>query len=129
MTPHQASGAGQAIEDGFVLASLLADPRATRETLPHVLQAYDAIRRPFSQDIVQRSRTSGMLYDFLLSPSEAGGDAVGVVGDSAADDLARRSALAQRLMLWTNQTSIMSDRDRALQALDAALAAESGKVE
>jgi len=125
MTPHQASGAGQAIEDSFVLASLLADPRTNLQTLPHVLQVYDAIRRPFSQDIVQRSRKSGMLYDFLLSPSEADGVAVDVAGDSAADNLARRSALAQQLMLWTNQTSVMDDRDRALQALDAALAAES----
>ncbi|KAH9840776.1 FAD/NAD(P)-binding domain-containing protein [Rhodofomes roseus] len=118
MTPHQGSGAGQAIEDGFVLASLLADPRTNRQTLPRVLQIYDAIRRPFSQDIMQRSRNSGRLYEFGLSPTESEGDVVGMTGHSAADDIARRSAALQRMLSWAVETSVMDDRDRALQALD-----------
>ncbi|KZT63552.1 hypothetical protein DAEQUDRAFT_680182, partial [Daedalea quercina L-15889] len=124
MTPHQGSGAGQAIEDGYILASLLADPRATRETLPRVLQVYDSIRRPFSQSIVQRSRATGMLCDYILSPSELGNDVdlSAITGDSEADDLEKRNSAIQQLLLWASETTIMGDRDRALQALDAALA-------
>ena len=41
MTTFQASGAGQAIEDGFILASILSQPLVARATLPAALQAYD----------------------------------------------------------------------------------------
>ncbi|KZT63440.1 FAD/NAD(P)-binding domain-containing protein [Daedalea quercina L-15889] len=129
MTPHQASGAGQAIEvptycsRHFILGSLLAHPHATRQTLPRVLQIYDNIRRPFSQDIIRRSRTCGMLYDYMLSPSVLADivDLSGVARDSPADDLARRSSTTQHLLLWARDTSILDDRDKALRALDDAL--------
>ncbi|KZT63557.1 FAD/NAD(P)-binding domain-containing protein [Daedalea quercina L-15889] len=121
MTPHQGSGAGQAIEDGFILASLLADHRTTRDTLPRVLQVYDSIRRPFSQDIERCSRECGWLYEYVLSPADVG-ISVGPTGDSPADELARRSNAAQQLLLWASETSLMNDKDKALQALDAALA-------
>ncbi|KAI0727686.1 FAD/NAD-P-binding domain-containing protein [Fomitopsis betulina] len=118
MNPHQGSGAGQAIEDSFVLASLLADPRVTRRTLPKVLEIYDSIRRPVSQDVARRSRDQGLVYDCILSPADAGVD---VAGDSLADDLVARSTVAQQMLLWAKETTIMVDRDKALQALDATL--------
>ncbi|KAL0954169.1 hypothetical protein HGRIS_005302 [Hohenbuehelia grisea] len=48
MTPHQGSGAGQAMEDAFILATLLGHPRTTRGTISRALKVYDEIRRPFA---------------------------------------------------------------------------------
>ncbi|KAL4248200.1 FAD/NAD(P)-binding domain superfamily protein [Abortiporus biennis] len=62
MTPHQGSGAGQGIEDALVLAALLSHPCATQETIPTAFQVYDEIRRPFSQNILQLSMSTGKLY-------------------------------------------------------------------
>ncbi|OAA39760.1 Aromatic-ring hydroxylase-like protein [Metarhizium rileyi] len=56
-TPHQGAGAGQAIEDAHVLAELLADPSVTsKEHVESVFHAYDAVRRPRSQQVVAGSR-------------------------------------------------------------------------
>ncbi|OBZ74163.1 Salicylate hydroxylase [Grifola frondosa] len=62
MMPFQGAGAGQAIEDAYVLSTLLGHRRATRATLPRVLQVYDAVRRPFAQRVAESSRENGMLY-------------------------------------------------------------------
>ncbi|KAH8109900.1 FAD/NAD-binding domain-containing protein [Phellopilus nigrolimitatus] len=64
MTPHQGAGGGQAIEDAQVLAALLAHPRTTRETMPAVLRAYDAVRVPVAREVVRTSRLNGMMYEF-----------------------------------------------------------------
>ncbi|KND86231.1 Salicylate hydroxylase [Tolypocladium ophioglossoides CBS 100239] len=61
-TPHQAAGAGQAIEDAHVLAELLSDPSVT--TPAHVaaaFRAYDAVRRPRSQRVVTSSKENAEL--------------------------------------------------------------------
>ena len=41
MLPHQGAGAGQAFEDGFILAIVLAHPADTLENLPEALKIYD----------------------------------------------------------------------------------------
>ena len=60
MTPWQGSGAGQAIEDAMILETLLATV-----TEPHQLdaafKAYDTVRRPRAQRIVDSSRVTGRL--------------------------------------------------------------------
>ena len=81
-----------------------------------VLEIYDSIRRPIAQEVARRSRDAGLIYECLLSPSVVGADLAETVGD-----LARRSAAAQHLLLWVKETTIMDDKDRALQALDTAL--------
>ncbi|EIN04107.1 hypothetical protein PUNSTDRAFT_138838 [Punctularia strigosozonata HHB-11173 SS5] len=53
MNPHQGSGAGQGVEDGYLLAHLLAHPGAA---LPDVLRVYDSARRPTSQRVAAVSR-------------------------------------------------------------------------
>lgn len=83
-----------------------------------MLEIYDSIRRPVSQDVARRSRDQGLVYDCILSPADAGVD---VAGDSLADDLVARSTVAQQMLLWAKETTIMVDRDKALQALDATL--------
>ena len=117
MTPNQGSGASQGVEDSIVLAGLLADPRATKDTIPQVLQAYDQVRRPFSQDIVRRSHRSGMMYCFQdghLKDVSAEDSAAGKIPleqlEALRDDIAE-------LLEWTWSTSAMGDRDRAVKLL------------
>ncbi|KII86084.1 hypothetical protein PLICRDRAFT_309836 [Plicaturopsis crispa FD-325 SS-3] len=64
MTPHCGAGAGQAIEDAYILGRFLAHPSTTLKNISAVLRAYDEIRRPFANSIVSRSRSAGHLYMF-----------------------------------------------------------------
>lgn len=61
-TPHQGAGAGQAIEDAFILSNLIGDITDVSE-IEHAFQAYDAVRRPRTQKVVTMSRETGLLYD------------------------------------------------------------------
>ncbi|KAL1750992.1 hypothetical protein FB107DRAFT_294210 [Schizophyllum commune] len=61
MTPFQGSGAGQAVEDAWLLAHLLGYPAVTRDTIPEALRVYDAARRHVAQDVQERSRVNGHL--------------------------------------------------------------------
>ncbi|KIY66663.1 FAD/NAD(P)-binding domain-containing protein [Cylindrobasidium torrendii FP15055 ss-10] len=61
MRPHLGSGAGQAVEDAYVLASLLSKP------LPEAVHAYDNTRREAAYRISGASRTAGEAYD-LYAP-------------------------------------------------------------
>ena len=62
MLPHQGAGIGQAFEDGWVLAMILAHPAVTLGKLPAALKIYDDIRRPFSQGVVRGSANNGTNY-------------------------------------------------------------------
>lgn len=57
-TPWQGSGAGMAIEDAVILATLLGEISTPNE-LDHAFQAYDAVRRPRCQSIIDSSKGSG----------------------------------------------------------------------
>ncbi|EIW82773.1 FAD/NAD(P)-binding domain-containing protein [Coniophora puteana RWD-64-598 SS2] len=74
MTPYQGSGAGQAVEDAYVLATLLGHPGTTLATVPRALAVYDEVRRPFAIGIADASqevgRISGLQMD--LPSSEIG---------------------------------------------------------
>lgn len=73
MQPFQGSGAGQAIEDAYVLASLLGRAAESRMSLDSALRLYDDIRRPVAQDVACRSRRAGMYYHHLIPPTDATG--------------------------------------------------------
>ncbi|KIM39554.1 hypothetical protein M413DRAFT_447035 [Hebeloma cylindrosporum] len=62
MTPHQGSGAGQAIEDAYILSTVLGHPSTTRATIARALSIYDHIRRPFAQKAQERSRLNGQYF-------------------------------------------------------------------
>ncbi|KAI4526008.1 FAD/NAD(P)-binding domain-containing protein [Schizophyllum commune Loenen D] len=61
MLAFQGSGAGQAIEDAWILSNLVSDSKVTRETLPAGLRVYDAVRRPFDIDAQELARVDGHL--------------------------------------------------------------------
>lgn len=62
-TPHQGAGAGQAIEDAFVLSNLLGQVNSVSD-IEKAFQAYDAVRRPRSQKVVTTSRDACSIYEF-----------------------------------------------------------------
>lgn len=64
-TPYQGQGAGQAIEDALVLATLLAevsDPNMTQSAF----LVYDQVKRVRTQRVVSTSRDSGQLVGMNL---------------------------------------------------------------
>lgn len=67
MTPHEGLGAGQGIEDAYVLWRLLSHSQATKATLGFVLKAFDDIRRPLAQKVAADSLTTGRMSEFLYS--------------------------------------------------------------
>lgn len=60
MLPHMGQGAGQAIEDGFALAQLLAD--ASTATVGERLQAYQVLRMDRTTRVQALSRRNGELF-------------------------------------------------------------------
>jgi len=63
-TPHQGTGAGQAIEDAYILSTVLGHRLTTRETMTRALLIYDHIRRPFSHKVQERARLNGQYFTF-----------------------------------------------------------------
>ncbi|KAI0784810.1 FAD/NAD(P)-binding domain-containing protein [Abortiporus biennis] len=56
MTPHLGAGAGQAIEDCYVLATLLGESCITPERVSDVLKIYETVRRPLNSHARNTSR-------------------------------------------------------------------------
>jgi len=61
MVPFQGSGAGQGVEDAFLLATVLGHPSTTLETIPRALAVYDKLRREFSSDVAVHAMLSGRM--------------------------------------------------------------------
>ncbi|ETW74981.1 hypothetical protein HETIRDRAFT_456460 [Heterobasidion irregulare TC 32-1] len=70
MTPHQGLGAGQGIEDAYILCLLLAHRATTASNLMDVLEIYDRIRLPQAQRVAAQSLSNGLAYGFLLDRFE-----------------------------------------------------------
>jgi salicylate hydroxylase len=78
--PHQASGAGQCIEDALILSHLLGLVSEEIQ-LETAFSVYDGIRRPRAQRIVQTSQEAGDLCAFK-APG-IGSDMVKIVENQA----------------------------------------------
>ena len=68
MLPHAGAGAGQAVEDGWVLGRVLSEyiGKGKSKALPNLeacAQLYQNIRLPRAQKVQATSRNSGPLYD------------------------------------------------------------------
>ncbi|VDC07527.1 unnamed protein product [Peniophora sp. CBMAI 1063] len=70
--PHFGAGAGQAMEDAYILARLLTHRLTTRASLPLALDAYNQSRLAFSTHIVRRTRLCDQLYEFSEGPLPSG---------------------------------------------------------
>lgn len=70
-TPHQGSGAGMAIEDAYVLSSLIGASDGPIG-IEKAFKAYDAVRRERTQRLVSTSREMGHIWE--LEIEKYGGD-------------------------------------------------------
>ncbi|KAH9858330.1 FAD/NAD-P-binding domain-containing protein [Lenzites betulinus] len=63
MLPHLGAGAGQGIEDAYLLSRLLSHPETNVDNIETVLRVYSETRRPRAQMVWERSYLSGRIYD------------------------------------------------------------------
>ncbi|TFK48376.1 FAD/NAD(P)-binding domain-containing protein [Heliocybe sulcata] len=112
MTPHEGSGAGQAIEDAYLLGTLLGHPHATRTTLPAALAAYDRVRRPFAESVQRKSRENGRLFTCRRHDLH-GAD----VDEGVLRDLGERIRVNWK---WAWETSVDGDVGRAVEMFERA---------
>jgi salicylate hydroxylase len=64
-TPHLGAGAGMAMEDAFILSNLIA-ATGSSDKIETAFRAYDAVRRPRTQQCIKRSIDAALSYDFLI---------------------------------------------------------------
>ncbi|KAF9074399.1 hypothetical protein BDP27DRAFT_1317015 [Rhodocollybia butyracea] len=61
MQPHLGAGAGQAMEDGYVLGRLFCEGGS--EIWARILQAYNYVRQPYGNMIQRNARNQGFCYE------------------------------------------------------------------
>ncbi|KAJ7304548.1 hypothetical protein DFH08DRAFT_985774 [Mycena albidolilacea] len=114
MTPHQGSGAGQAIEDAYILATVLGHRRTTRANLPRALRIFDEIRRPAATAVVEASRMNGRYFSFEVD----GIDFARYSGPQLWDKLQNLSGALVKNWEWTWTTSVDGSIQDALRMLE-----------
>ncbi|KAF8072155.1 hypothetical protein FPV67DRAFT_1748853 [Lyophyllum atratum] len=110
MSPQQASGAGQAIEDAFILATLLGHHLTTLESVPSALAIYDQIRRPVAMEVAQRSLINGRLFGLQLP---------GVPLDNDPERLPELGDAIKENWKWTWSTTLDADVKQAVRLLES----------
>lgn len=106
-TPHQGAGAGQAIEDGYILSRALADwlSGGRKTPLKDWMGLYQQIRLPRAQKVVETSRQAGALYEFE-SP-----DLIDLSYEEAAPMIAERLKTRMK-WIWTEDLDAVYDKER-----------------
>ncbi|KZT30268.1 salicylate hydroxylase [Neolentinus lepideus HHB14362 ss-1] len=117
MAPHQGAGAGQAIEDTYILASLLTHPLCTKEALPAALGIYDSIRRPLANSVLEGSRRAGLLYDFNL-PGLTEEDIMREGGRQSMEVLHRVGKTMDTIHEWIWKRPVQKDKEQAVTMLE-----------
>ncbi|KAF4609568.1 hypothetical protein D9613_012306 [Agrocybe pediades] len=116
MTPHQGMGAGQAIEDAYILGSLLAQKISNADMVSKVTEIYNAIRCPIGNMALEKSRRCGNLCQLL-------GPGFGNVKDGDANlprwKLLRITKGYDKELEWVWKESADIDRARALAMLSS----------
>ncbi|KAG6825434.1 hypothetical protein H0H93_000708 [Arthromyces matolae] len=112
MSPQQASGAGQAIEDAYLLATLLGHSATTLRNVHDALSIYDKIRRPIAMEVAERSLHNGRLFGLQLPgvDLEVNPDMLPNLGDAIKDN-----------WKWTWTTTVDSSVKEACALLVASL--------
>lgn len=115
MTPHLASGASQGVEDGLMLATLLAQPTAGKDTIPTLLQAFDEVRRPMSQNVLKWSYETGELYYFQSERVKGVTVEESRSGSVSDETLRGLNEDLGGMLAWTWEMSAKADRERAVE--------------
>ncbi|KAJ7289283.1 hypothetical protein C8J57DRAFT_428970 [Mycena rebaudengoi] len=114
MAPHQGSGAGQAIEDAYILATALGHRSTTRETLPRALRVFDEVRRPAATAVMEKSRMAGRYFSFDVD----GVDFDRLAGPQLWDKLQKLAGVVTQNWEWTWTTSVDTSIQEALRMLE-----------
>ena len=96
-TPHQASGAGMAIEDAYVLSNLLGQV-GDFSHIESAFRAFDAVRRGRTQKLVATSHEAGELWAFEL--------------EGVGDDVAKFSDNLDKRMHWIWNEDLEADVEK-----------------
>ncbi|KAF9443216.1 salicylate hydroxylase [Macrolepiota fuliginosa MF-IS2] len=112
MTPHLGSGAGQAIEDAYILASVITLGVQDGVNIARMTDIYSTVRQPMGNYVLNSSRSQGLRYE-LNSPG------LEDVKENEPIQMDRLIGLAEeiiRAFKWSWNTSVQEDQKRA-QAL------------
>ncbi|GLB39496.1 putative FAD binding domain containing protein [Lyophyllum shimeji] len=110
MSPQQASGAGQAIEDAFILATLLGHNLTKLDTVSDALSIYDQIRRPVAMEVARRSLVNGRLFGLQLP---------GFPLDNEPERLPELGDAIKENWKWTWSTTLDADVKKAVGMLES----------
>jgi len=64
LVPHQGAGAGQALEDAYVLAQLLGDESCNSGNVAKVLEVFEKVRHARTCKVQRTSHEAGDVYEF-----------------------------------------------------------------
>ncbi|KAL5499135.1 hypothetical protein ACEPAH_1653 [Sanghuangporus vaninii] len=127
MTPHQGSGAGVAIEDAYILGALLAHPLTTFSTLPVALKAFETICLQHGNDVQQRSRLQGQMYEYADPRFSSLADRTISDTEECQDDMEELKALGDALIAnrkWNWETDAHDNLTKAIAILEAEVSSE-----
>ncbi|KAN0080154.1 hypothetical protein V8E55_009720 [Tylopilus felleus] len=111
MEPHFGAGAGQAMEDAYVLGRLLTHELTHAGNVADALRMYEQVRLPFVNSIVQRTRDVGRFYSF----SACADGAVPVYGTQEELDRVRKSI--EDAWGWQNESEwVWGDAEKRWRA-------------
>ncbi|KAI5119670.1 hypothetical protein M0805_007760 [Coniferiporia weirii] len=118
MTPFQGSGAGQAIEDAFILGALLTHPLTTLSTLCVALKVYEEVRLPHANMVQRLSAENARLYHFDdPRTSGLGSDGHGAQPNAPQADAGKLWEVGHTMVenwKWAWTTDAEDDRKRAI---------------
>lgn len=63
MLPHLGAGAGQGLEDAYLMARLLSHPLTNSSNISGVLQAYSNARQPHANKVLEGSTRAGEVWE------------------------------------------------------------------
>ncbi|KIM41421.1 hypothetical protein M413DRAFT_445432 [Hebeloma cylindrosporum] len=118
MTPHQGAGAGQAVEDAYILASLIcANLRGNKiieVPIARISEIYNAVRHPMGNHVLKASQETGMLCELVAPGFEEVKE-----GDTEVplEKLAELFELVGKNWDWVWKESAEDGRRRALEML------------
>jgi salicylate hydroxylase len=107
--PFAGNGAAQALEDSAVLDHLFSEVRGV-EQIPAAFQAFDTVRRPRSQHVVDLARQFGRVYAYAE--------------DGMHEDPARMKAFFAGAAAFTNNADLQRQNDDAMGLFRAAVTGE-----
>jgi len=113
MEPHFGAGAGQAMEDAYVLGRLLTHKLTDLGNIADALKTYEEVRVPFANSIVQQTHDVARYYSFSVPPE--GSETAPVDGTREELDYIRKEILDR--WEWQNDPNqVWGDAEKCWRA-------------